>query len=109
MRIDLNQLEFIDPILREMAISVEHHFGVEFTVTSLLRLPVGGSSNHQQLPLRAIDLRCYDDALGFSVEEYVNSVYEYDYHRPSKKACLFHDVGQGWHLHLQVHPNTRLK
>ena len=109
MRIDLGQIGFISPILREMALSVEEHFGVEFTVTSLLRLPVGGSSNHQQLPLRAIDLRCHDDALGYAVEEYVNSIYEYDHHRPSKKCCLYHDVGGGWHLHLQVHHHTRLR
>jgi hypothetical protein len=22
------------------------------------------------------------------------------------KVCIFHDVGEGAHLHLQVHPNT---
>ena len=78
MKIDLKQLEFINPILREMALSVEGHFGVEFTITYLLRLPVGGSSTHQKLPLRAIDLSCHDNDLGEAIENYVNAIYQFD-------------------------------
>ena len=110
MKIDIGQLDFINPILREMAKSVEAHFGVEFTVTSLYRIPDGApSSTHEVLPLRAVDLRCHDDALGFAVQHYVNSIYEYDPDRITKKCCLYHDAGGGWHIHLQVHPNTRLR
>ena len=106
MKIDLSQLEFIDPILREMALSVEGHFGVEFTITSLYRMT--GAGVHTVLPLRGIDLRCKDYDMGIAVEEYVNSIYQYDPNRMSKKCCMYHDGGNGYHLHLQVHPNTEL-
>lgn len=107
MKIDLSQLEFINPILREMALSVEGHFGVEFTVTSLYRIDDNGV--HGQLPLRGIDLSCHDRDLGESVENYVNSIYQYDPNRLSKKCCMYHDAGSGHHIHLQVHQNTALK
>lgn len=108
MKIDLNQLEFINPILREMAISVEENFGVEFCVTSLYRIDDPGV--HGTLPLRGLDLRCHDPFTGEAVETYVNAIYEYDPDRPSKKCCMYHDAGQGgFHLHLQVHPKTVLK
>ena len=110
MKIDLSQLEFIDPVLREMALSVESHFGVEFTVTSLYRIPSGTpSSTHEVIPLRAIDLRCHDHDLGESVENYINSIYSYDPNRSSKRCCMYHDAGGGFHIHLQTHSNTELK
>ena len=111
MKIDLAQLEFINPILREMALSVEARFGVEFTITSLYRIPKDTpSSTHEVLPLRAIDLRCHDHDLGEAIENYVNSIYQYDPNRTGKKCCMYHSVGNsGYHIHLQVHPNTALR
>lgn len=110
MKIDISNLEFINPILREMAKSVEAHFGVEFTITSLYRIPKGSpTSTHEVLPLRAIDLRCHDHDFGEAVETYVNSIYQYDPNRPSKKCCMYHSAGSGYHLHLQVHENTELR
>ena len=107
MKIDISQLEFINPILREMANSLKTIYGVEFTITSLYRIDDPGV--HGQLPLRGIDLGCRDDNLGELIEADLNSVYEYDPNRPRKKVCMYHDSGGGKHLHLQVHPNTRLR
>lgn len=108
MRIDLGQLEFIDSKLREIALDVEKAFGVEFTVTSLYRM--GGNGVHSQLPLRGLDLRCRNDHLGASVEDYVNDRWEYN-GTSGKNCCLYHHNrrGGGKHIHLQVHPNTREK
>jgi hypothetical protein len=105
MRLDISQLHFIDPQLRIIAIGVEMYFGVEFTATSLVR--IGDNGVHGQLPLRGIDLRCHNEKLGKAVEEHVNSTWVYDLNRPEMKCCVFHNAGQGWHLHLQVHPNTK--
>jgi hypothetical protein len=55
MQIDLKQLEFIDPKLREIALAVEDEFG-EQVITSLYRIDDAGV--HGTLPLRGIDLRC---------------------------------------------------
>ena len=107
MRIALDQLEFIDPILREMANSLETVYGVEFTITSIYR--IGDNGVHGQLPVRGLDLRCWNDSLGMMIEEDLNSVYLYDPNRHSKKVCIYHDTGRGAHLHLQVHANTRLR
>lgn len=107
MKIDLIQLEFITLSLRKMALDVEEHFAQEFTVTSLYR--IGDYGVHGQLPLRGIDLRCLDPVFGAEVENYVNAKYIYDPKRPLMKACMFHDIGHGAHLHLQVHPNTVLR
>jgi hypothetical protein len=103
VRIDLANLEFIDPKLRQIALEIEKHFRVEFTITSLYRIDDPGV--HGAMPLRGIDLRCYGD-LGEIVADFVNSQYTYDPDRPDKKCAIYHDVGRGAHLHLQTHPKT---
>ena len=105
MKIALKNLEFIDPLLREIALDVEKHFGLEFTVTSLYR--IGDNGVHGQLPLRGLDLRCKNDCLGYDIEKYVNKHYLYDTERPKMKCCMYHAiVGGAKHIHLQVHNNT---
>ncbi len=105
MKIDLMQLEFIDILLRTIAIETEQHFGVEFTLTSLYRIDDDGV--HGTLPLRGIDKRCKDKGLGKCVERWVNNRWEYDPVRPKKKCCKFHKTKDGeYHLHFQTHPNT---
>lgn len=106
MKLDINQLEFIDRKLRDIAIVVEKHFDVEFEATSLYRIGDGGV--HGVLPLRGLDLGCKDQKFGDMVAEYINSKWEYDHKRPTKKCCTCHNIGKGLHLHIQVHPNTRL-
>lgn len=105
MKIDLAQLEFINSLLREIVIEEEANLNDEFTVTSLYRM--GDSGVHGQLPLRGIDVRCYDVKKGNYIADMVNSRWQYDFNRPWIKVCMFHDVGKGAHLHFQVHGNTR--
>ena len=105
MKIDLGQLEFINPLLRKIALAVEEQFDTEFTVTSLYRMFDEGV--HGSLPLRGIDLRCREDHFGALIKDFVNSHWEYDPSRPEIDCCIYHDTGLGKHIHLQVHPNTR--
>jgi hypothetical protein len=104
MKIDLNQLEFIHQLLREITCALEERFG-EKTITSLYR--IGDKGVHGMLPLRGIDLRCTSKEHGEEVEKWVNDKWVYNPNNPEKNCCLFHNVGSGYHLHLQVHPNTR--
>lgn len=103
MQIDLSQLEFIERELRKMVLSIEAEFG-EQEITSLYR--IGDTGVHGQLPLRGIDLRCHDANVGQAVSEYVNARWTYDPARPQMKCCVYHNVGLGYHLHLQVHHRT---
>jgi hypothetical protein len=107
MKIDIKQLMFIHPKLRVIAIRLEKEFCAEFTSTSLFR--IGDHGVHGQLPLRGLDLRCRYGFLGILVQDYVNTRWQYDPKRPDMQCCLFHDTGSGFHLHLQVHPNTKRK
>ena len=105
MKIDLMQLNFIDLKLRQMATEMEDNFRVEFEVTSLYRIGDGGV--HGSLPLRGLDLGCKHGAIGKTVEEDINSKWQYDPYRPEKVCCMYHKTQSGqYHLHLQVHPNT---
>jgi len=105
MKIDYQQLEFIDVTLRQIVKDLEDHFRVEFEATSLFRIDDPGV--HGQLPLRGTDLGCKDKNLGLVVQRYVNSRWCYDSRRPRKVCCKFHNSGNGYHLHLQSHPSTR--
>ena len=106
MKIDLMQLEFIDIKLRKLALAVEERFG-EKIITSLFR--IGDKGVHGTLPLRGLDFRCKASQHGEEVENWVNSHWQYDPDRPTKKCCKFHKnrSNDGYHLHLQVHPNTQ--
>ena len=105
MRIDVKQLQFIEPLLRHVVQVIEAHFGFELTITSLYRMDAEFSV-HGQLPLRGIDIRCHDEHVGVIIEAWVNRRWTYDPDRLNKMCCLFHDSGNGLHLHIQVHKNT---
>ena len=105
MKIDIRNLEFIDKNLRLMVQEAENHSGVELTVTSLFRINDPGV--HGTLKLRGIDIRCKDKDFGLLVSKHTNSCWIYDPDRPRKVCCVYHDVGSGYHLHFQSHPNTR--
>lgn len=111
MRIDLSQLEFIDPQLREMALYMEMATGLELTITSLYR--PGDPGVHGTTPLRGIDFRCRKTSLGSIIADQVNRKWIYDPERPDMKCAIFHvgtqAFGSAPHIHLQVHPNTRLR
>jgi len=104
MKIDIANLEFINPTLRTICTEVEKETGVELTITSLFR--IGDDGVHGQLPLRGIDFRTKNIVVGRLLESTINKKWSYDPKRPKMKCALLHDVGQGLHLHVQVHPNT---
>lgn len=103
MRIDIGQLEFIDKTLRTILLETEST-GLDFTITSLLRIGDGGV--HGTLPLRGTDLRMRDHVIGLAIESKINTEWKYDPTRPEKKCAYLHGEGANLHLHIQVHPNT---
>ncbi len=105
MKIDIIQLEFIDPKLRRILTWLERQTGLTFTVTSIYR--IGDLGVHGTLPVRGIDLSCHNILIGTEIQNSINRYWEYDYKRPSKNCARLH--GKTLHLHVQVHPNTRLK
>jgi len=104
LRIDFKQLEFIDQELRNILYFLETSTGLEFTCTSLFRISDKGV--HGTLPLRGIDLRMRDKAIGQMCESLINSHRKYDPTRPEKKCAFLHGEGSSLHLHIQVHSNT---
>lgn len=104
MKTDINQLEFIDRKLRDMAIWIEEKTGLEFTITSLYRIDDNGV--HGTLPLRGLDFRCRNLETGITIEALINTFWIYDRNRPGKKCCFLHGHDSNLHFHFQVHPNT---
>jgi hypothetical protein len=94
----------LHPLLHQVAAFVAWHFGLA-TITSLYR--PGDSGVHGTMPVRGMDLRIHDPEAGHVIQERVNRVWQYDSLRPELEVAIFHNVGRGAHLHLQVHPNTR--
>ena len=105
MRIDIDQLNFIDPTLRHMAVWIEENTGLEFTVTSLYR--PGDLGVHGTIPVRGMDLRCRSMLIGTTISELVNTFFKYDEERPHLQCCVLHGNDSNLHLHLQVHTNTK--
>ena len=107
MRIDIKNLEFIDLALRKILLTVESDLGIDLTITSLFR--IGDNGVHGTLPLRGIDCRMKNMKVGLAVENYINDKWVYDPSRSHLKVAQVHEVnGGGLHLHMQVHPNTRI-
>lgn len=63
---------------------------------------------HSTDPVRAVDIRskCYDGDQASRIRDEINTIWEYDSNRPQMKCAIIHDVGNGVHFHIQVHPNT---
>ena len=106
MRLDISQLEFIDPKLRQLVVWLETETGLEFTITSLYRINDNGV--HGTLPLRGIDLRMRNKDLGQEIEDIINCSWRYDITRPNKHCCILHGAGRNMHLHIQVSSNTEM-
>jgi hypothetical protein len=104
MKIDIAQLDFIDPTLREILVSIEKDTGYEFIITSLYR--IGDNGVHGTLPLRGCDLRMRNWEAGTAIAKLINEEWEYNYDAPHKLCGLLHGTGSNLHLHVQVHPNT---
>jgi hypothetical protein len=90
------------PKMVALAIWASHRYS-SFCITSGFRENDKGV--HGTTPCRAIDIRSrnYNDPQ--SVVDDINN--HWVYNQDSEFKCaLYHDVGQGAHIHLQVHPNT---
>ncbi len=107
VELDLAQLDFVDPLVRKIVLETQAACGVRFIVTSIYR--PGDKGVHGTLPVRGVDVRMRDLDLGLTIEDKVNSLWQYDPRRPSIKVCEAHGEGANFHLHFQVHPNTRRK
>ena len=106
MKLDIEQLEFIDGKLRRILVELEQETGFEFTVTSLYRIDDTGV--HGTLPLRGVDLRVRNEELGASLVALINKKWKYN--KTTEKQCgLVHGSGYNFHLHVQVHPETALR
>lgn len=67
----------------------------------------GDAGVHGQVPLRGIDLRSYRIFPNpEEICEDINAHWTYDSNRPEMKVAMYHNAGSGFHIHLQVHPNT---
>ena len=66
----------------------------------------GDNGVHGTTPCRGLDLRSHGLENPQALCDKINKAWIYDPKRPDKVCAIFHDVGQGEHIHLQVHPNT---
>ena len=104
MRIDINQLEFIELKLRTIATWLEAQTGLEFTATSLCR--IGDTGVHGAIPLRGIDIRMRSTDIGEALQNMINASWQYDPERPNMNCALLHGKQSNMHIHLQTHPRT---
>lgn len=65
------------------------------------------SGIHMTIPCRATDVRSSDFEDPEKVRDDINKHWLYDPKRLYLKCAIYHNSGQGWHFHLQVHPNTK--
>jgi len=105
MRVDIQELKFIHPMLRDILVNLEKTTGVEFTITSIYRIDDTGV--HGTLPVRGIGLRMRSSILGEEIHDGINDAYQYDPQRPKLKCCILHGEASNLHLHIQVHDRTR--
>ena len=103
MKIDIAQLKYYHPRLRQILQWLERKTGLTFTVTSQYRIDDDGV--HGTLPLRGTDLSCKVPTIGKSVERFINANWIYDPDRLNKRVARYH--GPVPHLHIQVHPKTQ--
>ena len=67
----------------------------------------GDKGVHGTDPCRAVDIRSWIFSNPTKVTARINQDWEYDPERPEMIVALYHDIGKGEHIHLQVHNNTR--
>jgi hypothetical protein len=105
MKIDHNNLDHIDDKLSYILDWMEEYFGCEFTGTSMYRPGDPGVHGHG----RGWDIRWRDEETGHIMARKVNEKFQYDPARPGKQCCIYHDSGNGPHLHVQSHPSTKVR
>lgn len=67
----------------------------------------GDTGVHGTDPLRAVDLRSRIFQQPKAIEVGINKAWEYDPERPEKQVAWWHQAESGYHIHIQVHDNTR--
>lgn len=78
--------------------------GEKFVITSAFR---PGPGVHGTDPYRGLDIRSHNlNAAPEYICHVLNKEFVYDPEREHMKVAIFHDAGQGEHIHLQVHPRT---
>jgi len=99
----------LQKILFEMDEISKLLFKKEIFVTSTWRKKTNDSGIHALY--RAADCRTenYYTTLQLDIlVSIINATYSYDDKRPEFKVTLYHEVeGSTWHIHIQVHPNTK--
>ncbi len=104
MRIDISQISFIHETIKLFLLVIQDRLGVEPVITSLHR--IGDKGIHGTLPLRAVDIRAVSPEIAEIIVDYINGLFVYDPARPNMQCAIYHDSGQGRHIHLQAHPST---
>jgi hypothetical protein len=95
----------LHPTLIEILEDVDY-MGGNGTITSAYRPADPGV--HGQQPVRGVDRRCRNAAIGNAVKQHINGIWEYDPDRPHLECSVFHKCeNYGWHLHLQCHNRTQ--
>lgn len=87
-----------------------YKFGVELFVFSTYR---EGDGVHGLWRAADLDNGTLNHTKLKEIESYINWLFTYDPERSRYNVCWYHtsekiDKTKGWHLHLQVHPNTRM-
>lgn len=80
-------------------------FGITPVITSAYR---DDDPDSVHAHCRGLDFRSWylSDKMIDELIARINTKWIYDPARPEMVCLIFHDVGQGQHLHLQVHDNT---
>jgi len=84
-------------------------FSIRYSETVITSAYREGFGVHGAIPCRGIDVRSWVFRRPQEVVDDINTHWEYDFERPEKVCAIFHDAGSGSHIHLQVHPNTKVK
>ena len=66
-------------------------------------------SVHSTIPVRGTDIRSWIYTEPQKVADEINVAWVYDPGRPEMNVAIYHDMGRGKHIHLQVHDRTRLR
>jgi hypothetical protein len=66
----------------------------------------GDKGVHGQVPCRGLDIRSWIYPDPQMICDDINKHWIYDPERPDKKCAIYHNVGKGFHIHLQVHART---
>lgn len=99
-----------NPILIDIECWLAEKYGV--TITEAWREQRHKADVHGTDPGRGIDNRVWEykpETLMYEIQSEINQKWEYDPGRPKMMCCYIHNSGQGLHMHIQTHPNTRLR